>query len=84
MTSNGFEGYATFDPINVGGAEMTAQDKGDRRPAEYAYAVTTRTRAPCQDLEAIGQEAAGAHAGATQGAGDSKQRRYPISSRTAS
>ena len=56
MTSNGFDGYSELTYF-VGSAEMTGKDEGDRRPAEYGYAVTFRRR----DLpkpEEIGAEAA--------------------------
>ncbi len=38
MTSNGFDGYEEAS-VFYGGAEMTAKDEGDRRPAEYSVAV---------------------------------------------
>jgi PmbA protein len=56
MTSNGFDGYAE-STYYVGGAEMTARDEGDRRPAEYAYAVTASRRALPRPGD-IGREAA--------------------------
>ena len=56
MTSNGFDGYAETT-VFVGAAEMTAKDEGDRRPAEYAYAVTASRKAMPKP-EDIGKEAA--------------------------
>jgi PmbA protein len=56
MTSNGFDGYAE-STYYVGGAEMTARDEGDRRPAEYAYAVTASRKAFPKPGD-IGREAA--------------------------
>ena len=44
-------------PHDFGGAEMTARDEGDRRPAEYAYAVTTSRKALPKPGD-IGKEAA--------------------------
>jgi PmbA protein len=57
MTSNGFDGYQEAS-VFYGGAEMTAKDEGDRRPAEYAVAVTLRRKA-LPRAEDIGAEAAG-------------------------
>jgi PmbA protein len=56
LASNGAEGYqsATY---YVAGAEMTAQDKGDRRPNGYHFLVTVR-RKDLPKPEAIGTEAA--------------------------
>ena len=56
VSSNGFDGYAETT-VFVGSAEMTAKDEGDRRPAEFAYAVTTRKSA-LPKPEDIGREAA--------------------------
>jgi PmbA protein len=56
VSSNGFDGY-TESTYFVGSAEMTAKDEGDRRPQEFAYAVTTR-RGALPKPEAIGTEAA--------------------------
>jgi len=56
MTSNGFDGYADVTYF-VGSAEMTGKDEGDRRPAEYGYAVTLR-RKDLPKPEEIGAEAA--------------------------
>jgi PmbA protein len=56
MTSNGFDGYADATYF-VGSAEMTGKDEGDRRPAEYGYAVTLR-RKDLPKPEEIGAEAA--------------------------
>jgi len=55
MTSNGFDGYLEAT-VFVGGAEMTAKDEGDRRPSEFAYAVTVN-RKNLPPPEAIGEEA---------------------------
>ena len=52
VTSNGFDGYAEAT-VFVGSAEMTAKDEGDRRPAEFAYAVTP-ARAPCPSPKTLG------------------------------
>jgi PmbA protein len=56
MTSNGFDGYQEAS-VFYGGAEMTAKDEGDRRPAEYAVAVTLYRKA-LPKPEEIGAEAA--------------------------
>lgn len=40
VTSNGFEGTAKTTVFQMG-VSMYAQDEGDRRPNEYAYAVST-------------------------------------------
>jgi PmbA protein len=56
VSSNGFDGYSESTYF-VGSAEMTARDEGDRRPQEYAYAVTTR-RGALPKPESIGAEAA--------------------------
>ena len=55
MTSNGFDGYLEAT-VFVGGAEMTAKDEGDRRPSEFAYAVTVN-RKNLPPPEALGEEA---------------------------
>ncbi len=56
MTSNGFDGYEEAS-VFYGGAEMTAKDEGDRRPAEYAVAVALSRKA-LPKPEDIGVEAA--------------------------
>jgi PmbA protein len=56
MTSNGFDGYQEAS-VFYGYAEMTAKDEGDRRPAEYAVAVTLSRKA-LPKPEDIGVEAA--------------------------
>jgi PmbA protein len=56
MTSNGFDGYEEAS-VFYGGAEMTAKDEGDRRPAEYAVAVALSRKA-LPKPENIGAEAA--------------------------
>jgi len=56
MSSNGFDGYAEMT-VFVGAAEMTARDEGDRRPAEYGYAVTTSRKSLPKPGD-IGKEAA--------------------------
>lgn len=56
MTSNGFDGYQEAT-VFYGGAEMTAKDEGDRRPAEYAVAVALSRKA-LPKPEDIGAEAA--------------------------
>ncbi len=43
MTSNGFEGYQEVT-YYVAGAEMTVQDEGDRRPANYEYVVVVNQK----------------------------------------
>jgi PmbA protein len=56
MSSNGFEGYE-IGTYYVTGAQMTAQDEGDRRPNGYYYVVSPKRK----DLPApewIGKEAA--------------------------
>jgi PmbA protein len=56
MASNGFDGYSEITYFTAA-AEMTAKDEGDRRPAEYAVAVTLRRKMLPQPGE-IGKEAA--------------------------
>jgi PmbA protein len=56
MTSNGFDGYSEITYF-TGGAQMTAKDEGDRRPAEFAVAVALRRRM-LPKPEEIGREAA--------------------------
>jgi PmbA protein len=56
MTSNGFEGYQEYTYISVG-AQMTAQDEGDRRPNGYHY-VTTICRKDMPSTREIGKTAA--------------------------
>ncbi len=56
ISSNGFDGYAETT-VFVVSAEMTAKDEGDRRPQEFAYAVTTK-RGALPKPQAIGGEAA--------------------------
>jgi PmbA protein len=56
MASNGFDGYIEAT-IFSGGAEMTARDAGDRRPAEAAYAAAVN-RKSMPKPEEIGLEAA--------------------------
>jgi len=56
LTSNGFDGYIEATVFSAG-AEMTAKDEGDRRPAEYAYAYTV-SRKTMPKPEDIGAEAA--------------------------
>ena len=56
MTSNGFDGYQEAS-VFYGGAQMTARDEGDRRPAEFAGAVTL-SRKELPKPETIGAEAA--------------------------
>lgn len=56
MASNGFDGYSEITYF-TGAAQMTARDEGDRRPAEYAVAVTLRRKMLPQPGE-IGKEAA--------------------------
>ena len=55
MTSNGFDGYLEAT-VFYGGAEMTAKDEGDRRPSDFAYAVTVN-RKNLPPPEALGEEA---------------------------
>jgi PmbA protein len=55
MTSNGFDGYLEAT-VFYGGAEMTAKDEGDRRPADFAYAVAVN-RKNLPTPEALGEEA---------------------------
>jgi PmbA protein len=55
MTSNGFDGYLEAT-VFYGGAEMTAKDEGDRRPADFAYAVAVN-RKNLPSPEALGEEA---------------------------
>jgi PmbA protein len=55
-SSNGFEG-STESTYCQAGASMTAQDKGDRRPAGYNY-IGCRYRSDLPSLEDIGAEAA--------------------------
>ena len=56
MTSNGFDGYEEAT-VFYGAAGMTAKDEGERRPSEYAVAVTTSRQALAKP-EDIGAEAA--------------------------
>jgi PmbA protein len=56
MASNGFVGYQETT-VFYGGAGMTAQDQGDRRPSEFASAVTLSRKA-LPKPEDIGAEAA--------------------------
>ncbi len=56
MTSNGFDGYEEAS-VFYGGAEMTAKDEGDRRPAEYSVAVALSRKALPRP-EDIGADAA--------------------------
>ena len=56
MASNGFDGYSEVTYF-VAVAEMTGKDEGDRRPNEYAAAVTLR-RKDLPKPEEIGAEAA--------------------------
>ena len=56
MTSNGFDGHEEAS-VFYGGAEMTAKDEGDRRPAEYSVAVALSRRA-LPKPEDIGPDAA--------------------------
>ena len=56
MTSNGFQGHSK-STICYAGAEMTAQDQGDRRPASYHYAVC-RLHADIPDPAVLGETAA--------------------------
>ncbi|MBN2408682.1 MAG: TldD/PmbA family protein, partial [Candidatus Aminicenantes bacterium] len=56
MTSNGFDGYQEAS-VFYGGVQMTARDEGDRRPAEFAGAVTL-SRKELPKPETIGAEAA--------------------------
>jgi PmbA protein len=55
VTSNGFSGYIEAS-VFYAGAEMTAKDEGDRRPADFAYAVAVR-RKNLPPPEALGEEA---------------------------
>lgn len=56
MTSNGFEGHSEAT-VYVAGAQMTAQDEGDRRPNGYHY-VVTMAKEDLPSPEKIGAEAA--------------------------
>jgi PmbA protein len=56
MASNGFDGYAEGTYF-VGSAQMTAQDEGDRRPADYGVAIALH-RKDLVKPEEIGNEAA--------------------------
>ncbi len=56
MATNGFDGYVE-STVFYGGAEMTARDEGDRRPAEYSYA-SSPSRKALPRPEEIGAEAA--------------------------
>jgi PmbA protein len=56
ISSNGFDGYIEAT-VFVGGAQMTVRDEGDRRPAEFAYAVAVN-RKSLPPAEALGSEAA--------------------------
>jgi len=55
VTSNGFDGYLEATVFS-GAAEMTAKDEGDRRPSDFAYAVTVN-RKNLPPPEALGEEA---------------------------
>jgi len=56
MTSNGFEGSEEYT-VFQGGASMTVQDEGDRRPTGYHY-VASVIRKTLPSPEEIGAEAA--------------------------
>ena len=56
MTSNGFEGSEEYT-VFQGGASMTVQDEGDRRPTGYNYVVSV-IRKNLPSPEEIGAEAA--------------------------
>ena len=56
IASNGFDGRAE-STYYIGNASMTAKDEGDRRPAEYASAVSLH-RKDLASPEEIGNEAA--------------------------
>lgn len=56
MTTNGFEGYRESTTYQAG-AQMSVQDKGDRRPADGAYAIAVLKRS-LPGPEEIGKEAA--------------------------
>jgi PmbA protein len=56
ITSNGFEGYRSVTRYTVG-AEMTAQDEGDRRPNGYHY-LTVVKKSELPSLKSIGVGAA--------------------------
>ena len=56
MTSNGFEGDLTYTYF-LAGARVTAQDEGDRRPAEYNY-IGSVNRGIMPSPEEIGRVAA--------------------------
>lgn len=55
-SSNGFEGLTTGTYCQAG-AQMTARDEGDRRPAAYNY-ISCRFKNDLPALDAIGSEAA--------------------------
>jgi PmbA protein len=56
MTSNGLSGYEEATRFTVG-AQMTAQDEGDRRPNGYHY-VEVRRRGLLPDAQGVGRTAA--------------------------
>ncbi|MDD8016142.1 MAG: TldD/PmbA family protein [Acidobacteriota bacterium] len=56
MSSNGFEGHREATAF-YGGAEVTVKDEGDRRPAEFGFAVALN-RKDLPKPETIGAEAA--------------------------
>ncbi|MBN1479872.1 TldD/PmbA family protein [candidate division KSB1 bacterium] len=56
LTSNGFSGQ-TESTVTFAFAEMTAQDKGDRRPNGYEYAIE-RSMSQLPSCEVIGRKAA--------------------------
>lgn len=56
MTSNGFEGYEEYTVYSAG-AQMTAQDEGDRRPNGYHY-ITTVNLKDLPSTAEIGKKAA--------------------------
>jgi PmbA protein len=56
MASNGFDGYVDAS-VFYGGAEVTVKDEGDRRPQEFAVAVTLSRKALPKPAD-IGEEAA--------------------------
>jgi PmbA protein len=56
MSSNGFDGYIEAT-VFVGGAQVTVRDEGDRRPAEFAYAVAVNKKS-LPPAETLGSEAA--------------------------
>ena len=56
MASNGFDGYSE-GTYCVGVAQMAGKDEGDRRPAEYSYAIALK-RKDLPKPEEIGADAA--------------------------